>query len=82
MNGNVQTQERPETDQAVALLPGKQQGEAVERRGAYISTTHLLSSDSAKLYRDEIARVDLLSAEEVTCLAQRIERGRAAAEHP
>ena len=82
MNGNVQTQERPETDQAVALLPGKKQGEAVERRGAYISTTHLLSSDSAKLYRDEIARVDLLSAEEVTCLAQRIERGRAAAEHP
>src|SRR5260221_6448514 len=82
MNGNVQTQERPETDQAVALLPGKKQGEAVERRGAYFSTTHLLSSDSAKLYRDEIARVDLLSAEEVTCLAQRIERGRAAAEHP
>jgi RNA polymerase primary sigma factor len=82
MNGNVQTQERPETSEAVALLPGKQQGELVERRGVSFSSTLLLSSDSAKLYREEIARVDLLSAEEVICLAQRIEGGRAAAENP
>ena len=40
------------------------------------------SSDSARLYRDEIGRVDLLSNEEVICLAQRIARGRAAAERP
>lgn len=82
MNGNVQTQERPETAQGVVLLPGKRQDETSERRSAHIFPTHLLSSDSAKLYRDEIARVDLLSTEEVVCLAQRIERGKAAAEHP
>jgi len=82
MNGNVQTQERPETAQEVVLLPGKRQDETSERRSAHIFPTHLLSSDSAKLYRDEIARVDLLSTEEVVCLAQRIERGKAAAEHP
>jgi RNA polymerase primary sigma factor len=34
------------------------------------------------LYRDEIGRVDLLSNEEVICLAQRIARGRAAAKNP
>ncbi len=82
MNGNVQTQERPEASEAVAFLPGKQQGEYVERKGVSFSSARLLSSDSAKLYREEIARVDLLSAEEVISLAQRIERGRAAAENP
>jgi RNA polymerase primary sigma factor len=82
MNGNVQTQERPETSEGVAFLPGKQQGELVERKGAGFSSARLLSSDSAKLYREEIARVDLLSAEEVIYLAQRIERGQAAAENP
>ncbi len=82
MNSKVQTQERPETSQAVALLPGKQQDES-ERRGAYLtSSTQLPSSDSARLYSDEIARVDLLCTEEVICLAQRIERGRAAAADP
>src|SRR5260370_12608491 len=81
MNGNVQTQERPETAQEVVLLPGKRQDETSERRSAHIFPTHLLSSDSAKLYRDEIARVDLLSTEEVVCLAQRIERGKAPPEH-
>ncbi len=82
MNGNVQTQERPEASEGVAFLPGKQQGELGERRGVGFSSARLLSSDSAKLYREEIARVDLLSAEEVIYLAQRIERGRAAAENP
>jgi RNA polymerase primary sigma factor len=82
MNSNVQTQERPETSQAVALLPGKQQGEP-ERRGVRSSSsTQLPSSDSAKLYSDEISHVDLLSTEELICLAQRIERGRAAAVDP
>lgn len=41
-----------------------------------------LPSDSNRLYRDEIGQVDLLSSEEVVCLAQRIERGRAAAMSP
>src|SRR3984893_7161539 len=39
-------------------------------------------NDASRMYRDEIGRVDLLSNEEVICLAQRITRGRAAAEHP
>src|SRR5438477_13124249 len=38
-----------------------------------------LTSDSNRLYRDEIGQVDLLSNEEVICLAQRIQRRRAAA---
>jgi RNA polymerase primary sigma factor len=82
MNHNVQTQERPEISQAVAFLPGKQQGGPV-RGGAYASSsTQFPSSDSVRLYSDEISRVDLLSTEEVVCLAQRIERGRAAAADP
>ena len=40
------------------------------------------TSDSNRLYRDEIGQVDLLSNEEVICLAQRIERGRVAAQAP
>jgi len=39
-------------------------------------------NDASRMYRDEIGRVDLLSNEEVICLAQRIARGRAAAERP
>ncbi len=39
-------------------------------------------NDASRMYRDEIGRVDLLSNEEVICLAQRIVRGRAAAERP
>ena len=82
MNHNVQTQERPEISQAVAFLPGKRQSRP-ERGGAYASSsTQLPSSDSVRLYSDEISRVDLLSTEEVVCLAQRIERGRAAAADP
>jgi len=82
MNHNVQTQERPEVSQAVAFLPGKRQG-GPERGGAYASSaTQLPSSDSVRLYSDEISRVDLLSTEEVVCLAQRMERGRAAAADP
>ncbi len=41
-----------------------------------------VTSDSNRLYRDEIGQVDLLSTEEVICLAQRIERGRVAAQAP
>ena len=39
-------------------------------------------NDASRMYRDEIGRVDLLSNEEVICLAQRIARGRVAAERP
>jgi RNA polymerase primary sigma factor len=41
-----------------------------------------LTSDSNRLYRDEIGQVDLLSNDEVICLAQRMERGRGAAAYP
>ena len=78
MNYNVQTQERSETSQVVALSPEKQQVD-LERRVTYLSSTmQLPSSDSARLYSEEISRVDLLSTEEVISLAQCIERGRAA----
>src|SRR6202521_5892386 len=39
-------------------------------------------NDASRMYRDEIGRVDLVSSEEVIFLAQRIARGRAAAERP
>lgn len=39
-------------------------------------------NDASRMYRDEIGRVDLLNNEEVICLAQRIARGRVAAERP
>jgi RNA polymerase primary sigma factor len=78
MNYNVQTQERSETSQVVALSPEKQQVD-LERRVTYLSSTmQLPSSDSARLYSEEISRVDLLSTEEVISLAQCIELGRAA----
>jgi RNA polymerase primary sigma factor len=44
------------------------------------NSTQLCFDDFAKLYSDEIGRVELLSSEEVISLAQRIERGRLAAE--
>jgi RNA polymerase primary sigma factor len=81
MNYNVQTQERPDTSQVVTLPPVKQQG-GHEKRSDFSSSTQLPSSNSARLYSDEISRVDLLSAEEVINLAQRIERGRAASADP
>lgn len=40
------------------------------------------TNDADRVYRDEIGRVDLLSTDEVMRLAQRIARGRAAAERP
>lgn len=39
-------------------------------------------SDTNRMYRDEIGQVDLLSNDEVILLAQRVERGRAAAAFP
>src|SRR2546429_771570 len=78
MNYNVQTQERPETSQVVAFSPEEQQV-GLERRVTYLSSImHLPASDSARLYSEEISRVDLLSAEGVISLAQRIEGGRTA----
>lgn len=38
--------------------------------------------DADRIYRDEVRHVELLSNEEVICLAQRIARGRAAAQRP
>jgi RNA polymerase primary sigma factor len=82
MNYSLQTQERPETSRTVAFLPGKQYG-GLERREAYLSSTaQLPSMNTARLYSDEISRVDLLSSEEVICLGQCMERGRAAVANP
>jgi RNA polymerase primary sigma factor len=49
------------------LVPGRQRSQV---------------SDSARLYHGEIGQVELLSNDEVIDLAQRIERGRAAAQAP
>jgi RNA polymerase primary sigma factor len=82
MHSMLQTQERPEAAQAVAFLAGNQHG-SLERKSAYLtSSTQLPAMNTARLYSDEISRVDVLSTEEVIWLAQRIERGRAAAENP
>src|SRR5215831_18108336 len=82
MHSMLQTQERPEPVQAVAFLPGNQHS-SQERKSAYItSSVQLPAMNTARLYSDEISRVDVLSTEEVMWLGQRIERGRTAAENP
>ena len=82
MHAMIQTQERPTPAQAVAFLPGNHSG-GQERKSAYFtSSTQLPVTNTARLYSDEISRLDMLSAEEVIWLGQRIERGRAAAENP
>ena len=82
LDSMLQTREKPEAEQAVAFLPGNQQG-SLERRSAYLSSSaQLPATNTARLYSDEISRVDLLSTEEVIWLGQRIECGRAAAENP
>lgn len=55
---------------------------AKETVTATLAGERLQVSDSNRLYRDEIGQVDLLSNEEVICLAQRMERGRAAVKYP
>ena len=47
-----------------------------------VATPDTQSMEPSRQYRDDIGRADLLSNEEVICLAQRIARGRAAAERP
>jgi RNA polymerase primary sigma factor len=74
MNGTLQTQEKLEAE--------AYESEFERMRGVRFPSGRLHSSDSARLYRDEIARVDLLSTEEVVSLAQCIERGRSAAKNP
>jgi RNA polymerase primary sigma factor len=82
MHSMLQTQERPEPVQAVAFLPGNQHS-SQERRSAYFTASvQLPAMNSARLYSDDISRVNVLSTEEVMWLGQRIERGRAAAENP
>lgn len=66
--------------------PPEGRQDSIERLYALTPVTGVaergVTSDSNRLYRDEIGQVDLLSNEEVICLAQRIERGRAAAQAP
>src|SRR5215831_109625 len=82
MHSMLQTQERPEPVKAVAFLPGNQHS-SQERRSAYFtSSVQLPAMNSARLYSDDISRVNVLSTEEVMWLGQCIERGRAAAENP
>src|SRR2546421_6183181 len=85
MNSLLQTEERMSEVATIGQLPGKGPDQLAKLYGlASISGVpeQAGSSDSGRLYRDEIGRVDLLSNEEVICLAQRIARGRAAAERP
>src|SRR6266567_4650420 len=73
--------ERAIETRVMAHLPEKDQiqpGKLVHTRGSSAST-QLCFDDFAKLYSDEIGRVELLSPEEVIGLAKRIERGRLAA---
>ena len=73
--------ERAIETRVMAHLPEKDQiqpGKLVHMRGSSAST-QLCFDDFAKLYSDEIGRVELLSPEEVIGLAKRIERGRLAA---
>ena len=78
----LQTQERPAPAQAVSFLPGNQHG-SLDKQSTYLTSSEQLPAmNTARLYSDEISRVDVLSTEEVTWLGQRIERGRAAAENP
>ena len=82
MHSMLQIQDRPAPAQAVAFLPGNQSG-SPERKSAYLtSSTQLPVMNTARLYSDEISRLDVLPTEEVIWLGQRIERGRAAAENP
>ena len=72
---------RENETQAMARQPGKDQnqpGKFVPLRDGSASN-QLCFDDFAKLYSDEIGRVELLSPEEVIGLAKRIERGRLAA---
>ncbi len=69
--------------QIIEDLSKGRQGQIEKLRAlAAMTGERSLTSDSNRLYRDEIGQVELLSNEEVICLAQRIERGRAAAEYP
>src|SRR5579883_1053785 len=47
-----------------------------------VESERLRANDPSRLYRDEVGHADLLTPEEVTRLAQCIERGRAAAARP
>jgi RNA polymerase primary sigma factor len=80
--------------QVIGSLPGvRQEGQesqdrqdSIERLYALTPVTGVIergvTSDSNRLYRDEIGQVDLLSNEEVISLARSIERGRDAARSP
>jgi len=67
------TTDLPEVEQ---IPPGK-----LAETSAGFASTEVCFDDCARLYSDEIGRVELLTAEEVVALAQRIERGRLAARH-
>ncbi|HEY0755663.1 MAG TPA: sigma-70 family RNA polymerase sigma factor [Ktedonobacteraceae bacterium] len=47
-----------------------------------VEAERLRANDPSRLYRDEVGHADLLTSEEVNCLAQSIEKGRVAATRP
>ncbi len=70
----------------LAPLVGEPLGRAQASRGVReridVESERLRANDPSRLYRDEVGHADLLTPEEVTRLAQCIERGRAAAARP
>ena len=81
LGGNAD--DRPVTDSGEREV-GSDQGQALRARLGEMKKGELdlsveQSLDSLRLYLDAIGRVPLLSAEEVVCLAKRIERGDIAA---
>ncbi len=51
-------------------------------RGVEAEIERLRANDPSRLYRDEVGHADLLTPEEVNCVAQCIEKGRTAAVRP
>jgi RNA polymerase primary sigma factor len=75
-----------ETFEDLTPLVGEPLGRAQASRGVReridVESERLRANDPSRLYRDEVGHADLLTPEEVTRLAQCIERGRAAAARP
>src|SRR5712691_6812923 len=84
MNGKTQVLEKTEV-QPTPHLPAKRRAQSHDLNKGIdfrFPASQFGHDDLSMLYRDEIGRVDLLSAEEVVRLAQQIEQGRVAAQQP
>lgn len=90
-NTRVQEQERiwdeglsADVFEALAPLVRKQFGRVRKQQSKRIDleVERWQANDPSQIYRDEVGHADLLTSEEVVRLAQCIERGRIAADHP